>query len=99
MTTPETLNELAAKVAARCVENDNGCLIWTGAKSGPGYGSVYDGTRTRSGSKSIPDLTSTSALAQPRDTDGSPEGEDGEAGSVRSTTAGAEGIAERGSHD
>lgn len=35
--------------------------------------------------------------ASRRDTDGSPKGGDGEAGSVRSTTAGAEGIAQKGS--
>src|SRR5690349_18751122 len=36
---------LAVRVWGRCVANGNGCLIWTGAKAGKGYGHIRAGAK------------------------------------------------------
>jgi hypothetical protein len=43
------MEELAGKILARCIVDENGCVVWQGARSGGGYGygSVWDGVSTR----------------------------------------------------
>jgi hypothetical protein len=41
------LLELAAIVRLRCVEDENGCLLWTGYRNSRGYGQKWDGKRNQ----------------------------------------------------
>jgi HNH endonuclease len=43
MIAPDQLARLVAKIARRSVRDENGCLIWAGAKTPKGYGVVSDG--------------------------------------------------------